>query len=218
MFYNYARWVLSILGALIGLTGYYLDTLYAFSYKGILWIAMIFIFAIGGFVIGGLIRRLSISSHTDFLTGLWNRRYFYLRLNEAETRAARNKAPLCIAMIDVDRFKQINDAYGHAIGDVLLYDLASILRRNTRDTDIVARWGGDEFAIIFFAASLEHAAAVMERVRGKVEAAFSPYQLTISVGIIELQPALDLKDLLIKADQALYKAKEQKNTVITVMI
>jgi diguanylate cyclase (GGDEF)-like protein len=175
-----------------------------------------FVLIIVGFVTGRFIQKLSLSSHTDFLTGLWNRRYFHLRLDEEKVRATRRKTPLCIAMIDVDSFKTINDTYGHAIGDVLLSDIAAILKKNTRVTEVITRWGGDEFAIIFSETSLMEAYEVIERVRYKVENAFSPYHLTISAGIIALKPDQDLKDLLIKADQALYKAKAQKNTTITV--
>lgn len=208
-FYNFAPYILAVLGALLGLAGYYLDS-------RLLWVVGSVVLIIAGFVTGRLIQKLSLSSHTDFLTGLWNRRYFYLRLDEEEAQTTRKKTPLCIAMIDVDGFKTVNDTYGHAIGDVLLSDLATILRKNTRVTDVVARWGGDEFAIIFSETSLETALEVIERVRHKVENTFSPYHLTISAGIISLEPNQDLKDLLIKTDQALYKAKMQKNAVITV--
>jgi diguanylate cyclase (GGDEF)-like protein len=106
--------------------------------------------------------------------------------------------------------------YGHAIGDVLLSDLATILRKTTRTTDIVTRWGGDEFAIIFCETSLETALEVMERIRRKVENTFLPYHLTVSAGIVALKADQDLKNMLVIADQTLYKAKAQKNTVITV--
>ena len=89
--------------------------------------------------------------------------------------------------------------------------------KNTRTTDIVTRWGGDEFAVIFSATYLPEARKIMERIRRKVETKFqSSYGLTISAGIMALEPEQDLQDLLIKADQALYKAKTQKNTIITV--
>jgi diguanylate cyclase (GGDEF)-like protein len=120
-------------------------------------------------------------------------------------------------MIDVDDFKAINDIYGHATGDLLLSDLATIFKRNVRVTDIVTRWGGDEFAIIFSKTSLIDAYEVMERIRNKVEMQFSSsYGLAISAGIISLEPDQNIKNLLIIADRALYKAKAQKNSVITI--
>ena len=203
-------------GIVIGLAGYYLDTICQVSYERLLWIGATLTFASGGFAIGGLIQKLSISSHTDYLTGLGNRRYFYLKLGEEVVRTTREKKQLCVAMIDVDGFKSVNDMYGHVIGDVLLSGIAAILKKDTRSKDVVIRWGGDEFVIIFTETSLKNALEVMERIRYKVEGAFSPYHLTISSGIIPLEQDQDLKDLLTKADQALYKAKEQKNAVITV--
>lgn len=210
MFYNFAPYILAVLGALVGLSGYYLDI-------RTLWVVVSFVLIIAGFVTGRFIQKLNLSCHTDCLTGLWNRRYFYKRLDEEEARATRKKTSLCIAMIDVDGFKKVNDTYGHAMGDVLLSDLAAIFRKNTRTTDIVTRWGGDEFAIIFAETSLADAFEVVDRIRRKVEKTYhSSYYLTISAGIIALEPDQDIKELLIKADQALYKAKAQKNTVITV--
>jgi diguanylate cyclase (GGDEF)-like protein len=213
VFCNYAHLILMVLGILISLTGYYLDTICQFNYRGLLWAVITVLFAIGGLTIGGLIQKLSIRSHTDFLTGLYNRRYFHLKL----TKEARTKTSLCIAMIDVDNFKAVNDTYGHAVGDLIISDLAAVLKKNTRDKDVVTRWGGDEFAIIFSETSVTDAYAVTERIRRKIEAGFhSSYGLTISAGINTLEANLDLKDLLVKADQALYKAKKQKNSVITV--
>ena len=216
MIYRYMSFMLTILGMMIGLSGLCLDMILPLRFRWLLWIGITGALAICGFATGSLIQKLSVSSHTDFLTGLWNRRYFYGRLDEEEAKITRKKTPLCIAMIDMDGFKQVNDTYGHAVGDVLLVDMAAILRRNTRSTDVVARWGGDEFAILFSETSLANAQDVLERIRHKAEETFRAYQLTISAGIITLPPDQALKDLLIKADEALYKAKAQKNTVMTV--
>lgn len=217
MFYNYAPYILAIFGTLVGLTGYYLDFIRQVGYEQWLWAGTTLILAVSGITTGRLIQKLSLSSHTDFLTGLWNRRYFYLRLDEEEARATRKKTPLCIAMIDVDGFKTVNDTYGHAIGDVLLADIAALLKKNTRAIDVVSRWGGDEFAIIFSETALGNALEIMERARKRVETTFAPYHLTVSAGIIALEPEQDIKSLLIKADQALYKAKAQRNSVIAVV-
>jgi len=211
VFYNYAPWILAAIGVLAGSFGYYLDVICQVSYEWVLWIGVFLLLTIGGFITGRLIQGLNLSSHTDFLTGLWNRRCFYLKLGEEETRATRKKTPLCVAMIDVDNFKNVNDIYGHASGDEILSEIAAILNHNTRATDIVTRCGGDEFAIIFSATSLAEAYEVMERIRRKVEVRFqSSCNLTISAGIIALEPGRDLKELLIKADQALYKAADCK--------
>lgn len=145
----------------------------------------------------------------------WNRKYFYLRLNEEKAWSDRKKTPQCVAMLDVDDFKAINDTYGHITGDALLSDLAAVLKKNARGTDIVVRWGGDEFAILFPGTSQGEALEVMERIRQAVAAKYSSsYGLTISTGILSLEPGQDIMNLFIKADQALYKAKKQKNSVI----
>lgn len=216
VFYNYAPFVLTILGTAVGLTGYYLDMVLQVGSARQIWGGAALLLAMAGFTCGRLIQSLSLSSHTDFLTGLWNRRYFYLRLAEEEARATRKRTPLCVAMIDVDDFKAVNDAFGHAAGDLLLSDLAAIFRESARATDIVARWGGDEFAVIFPETYLPDALGAMERIRRKVEAGFRSYGLTLSAGVILIAPGQDMKDLLIRADQALYQAKSQKNSVMTI--
>jgi diguanylate cyclase (GGDEF)-like protein len=216
-FYKQAPLVLATLGIAMGLTGYYLDIVLRVSFENLLWAGIVLFLGIAGFAAGRLVQRLDLSAHTDFLTGLWNRRYFYLRLAEEEVCATRKNTQLCIAMIDIDNFKEINDRYGHATGDMLLSDLAAMFRKRVRSIDVVTRWGGDEFAIIFAGASLMEAHEIMERVRQKVEARFnSSYGLAISAGIISLEPDRELEDLLVLADRALYKAKEQKNSVITI--
>jgi diguanylate cyclase (GGDEF)-like protein len=216
VFYNYAWLILSALGALIGLTGYYLDIVLHVNYGSLLWAAITGIISTSGLIIGGLIRKLSIISHTDFLTGLWNRRYFCLILKKQFFHVASQKTQLCVAMIDVDGFKTINDTYGHTTGDQLLSGIATLLKRNARSTDIVTRWGGDEFAIIFSGTTVEKAREVMERIRNLVETTFSSYRLTISAGVVPLKTNQALDEFLLQADQSLYTAKAQKNTIITI--
>lgn len=214
VFYNYAPLVLALFGIVVGLTGYCLDMILQIS-QSLLWAGIVLVLDIAGFTTGRLIRQLDLSSHTDPVTGLWNRRYFYLRLAAEERRANRRKTSVCVAMIDIDNFKMINDKYGHADGDFVLSELAAIFKNSVRATDIVTRWGGDEFAIIFSGASLREAYAIMERIRHKVEERFSSsYGLAISAGVIPLEPDQAVQDLLITADRALYKAKVQKNLVI----
>ncbi|HMM20965.1 MAG TPA: GGDEF domain-containing protein [Selenomonadales bacterium] len=210
MFYNYAASILTASGIVISLTGYYCIFACHTHYKLLVWLIISSSLIVAGFATGKLIQRLNVTSHTDFLTGLGNKRYFYSRLD-----ATKKNRQLCIALIDVDDFKRINDTYGHVKGDRLLSEVAEVLQGNTRSSDIVARWGGDEFAVILLDASLADAYEVVERIRSKVENIFhSSYGLTISVGLIPLEPGQKLKEVLIKADQALYKAKMLKNAVI----
>lgn len=215
MFYDYAPFILMLFGTLIGATGYYLDYICRADFEEWLWLGIIVILTVSGFTTGRLIQHLSKRSYTDYLTGIWNRRYFYVRLNEELSRLNRKKRPLCIAMVDIDGFKTVNDIYGHAVGDCLLVEIATILKKYTRTTDVVSRFGGDEFAIIFSETSLENTLEVMERIRRKVETSFTPYALTISAGVVPFEPDFDTKTFMIKADRVLYKAKNRKNSIIT---
>lgn len=91
MFYNHARFILTMVGIVIGLIEYYLVTIYQISYEKFLWLELTLTFSIGEFIIGSVIQKLSISSHTDYLTGLWNRRYFYLKSDQALYKAKEQK-------------------------------------------------------------------------------------------------------------------------------
>ncbi len=213
MFYNYAALILTASGVIISLAGYYLIFVCHTHYELLVWLVISASLIVTGFTTGKLIQRLNLTSHTDFLTGLWNKRYFHSKLD-----ATKKNTQLCLALIDVDDFKKINNIYGHVKGDMLLSEVAHILQANTRSSDIVARWGGDEFAIILADTSLASAYEVVERIRHKVENIFhSSYGLTISVGLIPLAPGQNLRELLVKTDQALYKAKMLKNSVIKIV-
>lgn len=210
MLYNYAPLILTIAVMTISLTGYYLLFVCHANCQLLIWLIISAALTVTGFTAGKLIQRLNLASHTDFLTGLWNKRYFHLKLNTPD-----KNIPLCVALIDLDDFKKINDIHGHFQGDILLAKVADILRENTRKSDIVARWGGDEFAVIFLYASLPNAYRRIEQIRCKIENTFrSSFGLTISAGLMPLEPGQNLQKVLIKADQALYNAKMLKNSVI----
>jgi len=166
--------------------------------------------------------RLKMMSITDELTGLYNRRYLNERLREEVERARRYRYPISCLMIDIDRFKEINDTYGHQVGDKVLAELGKLLRNTTRVVDIVARYGGEEFLIILPMTNLKGAKTVAERIRRNVQQArFGgdlELPLTVSIGCAELNPLegdeMD-PDLLVKqADQALYEAKKTRNAVV----
>ena len=165
-------------------------------------------------VAGKPVRSLYQSAYSDALTDVWNRRYFELRLSEEAQRLTRTKSSLCIAFIDSDSFKYVNDAYGHSTGDELLRKIAVAIKQNTRHFDIPCRWGGDEFAIIFPDTKIDGALAVAERIRKAVDGSKACfYSTTLSIGIIQVHAETDVASVLKAADQALYKAKEVRNTV-----
>ncbi len=150
---------------------------------------------------------------TDELTGIFNRRHL-LELAPGEIkRAMRLKHPLSIALIDIDHFKHLNDTYGHAVGDQVLLAFTKTCQKNIREIDIFARFGGDEFVLVFPATKLDQAFEVVERVRRDLTAHVlqfngKPVSITISSGISGLvSDAVTLDSLLERADQALYRAK-----------
>lgn len=134
-----------------------------------------------------LLQMLAQRAQIDGLTGLWNRAYFDRRLSEELARCARHERPVSLAIFDIDRFKLINDTYGHPAGDAVLTGFASLLRREIRETDIPCRYGGEEFALIMPDTCPEDALAVCERIRTTLEQVAWPrhpdHAVTASIGI-----------------------------------
>lgn len=157
-------------------------------------------------------------SVTDSLTGLLNRRYLQNRLVEELNRSRRYHFPMTLLMIDVDRFKSYNDAYGHLAGDEALRIVAGILKENLRGADVAARFGGDEFAVLLPQTSLEEAIQIAERIRRQIERSAFPHRsVTASIGIAASGPEINTPDDLIwAADRALYRAKELGRNMIRV--
>ena len=146
---------------------------------------------------------------TDGLTGPKNSRTFRERLAEEFRRAARYGLPLSLMMLDVDRFKQYNDSFGHPAGDAVLAQIADILCRKTRETDLVARYGGEEFVVILPLTDGEGALVIAERVRAAIAAApWDQRAVTASVGVASLGVEMaDPDALIVCADDALYRSK-----------
>jgi diguanylate cyclase (GGDEF)-like protein/PAS domain S-box-containing protein len=163
--------------------------------------------------------KLEALAGTDELTGLINRRGFEEHLTRELDRAARRKSPLSLLLLDVDWFKNYNDEFGHLAGDEVLHRLALLLRSQARSTDIVARFGGEEFAVILPDTPGEGALVLAERFRDTIEAAPWPGRsVTASFGISTWNPALSPRDgraLLNDADRALYKSKGDGRNRVT---
>lgn len=147
---------------------------------------------------------------TDDLTGLYNRRYIMGRLKEEFERARRSGQPMSVIMIDIDRFKDVNDQYGHLIGDEVLRDLAAIISGSIRIYDVTARFGGEEFLVISPGAAHEETMALAERLRASVEMDLRAdvRTVTVSLGVATIND-LDrvAEDVLRRSDQSLYAAK-----------
>lgn len=204
------------------------------SWMSLVIATVLFLGGIFAFLVGQLalhttsnVKNLAILQHesiTDALTGLKNRRYFDQRMCEEVALSKRYKLPLTLMLLDVDYFKRINDVYGHKIGDEVLKNLSVVILEIVRDSDVVARYGGEEIAIITPNTSKKEAELLAERLRyvieqttiATVEATQEVVQVTISIGICSLSAVItDKEALLEEADQALYLAKKYgRNRVV----
>jgi diguanylate cyclase (GGDEF)-like protein len=179
-----------------------------------------------------LFAELQRSAITDSLTGAYNMRFFHKILVNESARAHRYSTPLSLLMIDIDGFKQINDTFGHLVGDKVLVEIGRILEHSVRNTDYVFRTGGDEFAVALPGTAAEGAVRVAEKILRKVETGqilqnlgYSPQilqnlghsgSLTVSIGVSDYQKGSHPETLIHEADQALYSSKRSsKNCVRT---
>ena len=161
--------------------------------------------------------RVLRSGLADYLTGWHNRRYLQARLREELARAQRACQPLVCLMIDVDHFKRINDQFGHAKGDSVLKGIVSLVANRSRKLDLLFRIGGEEFMLLLPDTQEVEAAVVAEQLRASV--AETPLvdgrQVTVSIGVSELQPGESLDSWIKHGDDALYAAKKAgRNRVV----
>jgi diguanylate cyclase (GGDEF)-like protein len=169
--------------------------------------------------------KLAELSMTDGLTGAFNRLYFQKRIGYEFQRMQRYRNPLALLMLDLDRFKRLNDTHGHLFGDFVLRHTAEIIRRSIRGVDIAARYGGEEFAVLCPETNLPQAQIVAERIRSNVERAQFRLEdvqasVTVSVGYAVCpHDTIGTPEALIeRADQGLYRAKETgRNRVCSVL-
>ena len=181
-----------------------------------------FVFLVGRLALRTMndIRKIAILQHesiTDSLTGLKNRRYFDQRLYEEVAHSKRYRLPLSLLLIDVDHFKKVNDTYGHTIGDEVLKSLSQIIMDMLRDSDVVARYGGEEIVVITPNTDKAEAVRLAERIQkvvnkstmSTIDTTQELVQITISVGVASLGlVVLDKEGLIEEADKALYEAKK----------
>jgi len=172
--------------------------------------------------------RLKRVGLTDSLTGVNNRRFFDQRLVEEVARALRTEEPLACLFMDVDHFKSVNDEYGHQVGDRVLHVVAGLIREQLRASDVLGRYGGEEFSALLVNASGESAMEIAERIRAVIAA--YPFEIgegkrlaaTISIGVATIPKEVGdvtvetlANELVEQADQAVYVAKRQgRNRVV----
>ncbi len=159
-------------------------------------------------------KRLELLSITDGLTRLYNHRHFQDELARAFDESQRYQRPLSLAIVDIDFFKKVNDAHGHAVGDEVLKAVANVFRESVRSTDLVARYGGEEFAVIMPETVLDDAMVFAEKIRAMIESTKMPTQagelsVTVSVGVASVPHSRirAAKEVVVAADKALYRAK-----------
>ncbi|TEW54695.1 GGDEF domain-containing protein [Psychromonas sp. RZ22] len=177
-------------------------------------VVSIIILILVNFIISGYQKKLETMATTDKLTGSANRQVFDVLFQQVYNQSKRNKTPLSALMLDLDYFKQINDTYGHPTGDVVLKTLIQSIKANLRESDIIFRWGGEEFLIILPESDLQSAYEIAEEIRIKsadlnIIFAGKSVSITISIGVACMTKS-DTHDTLINhTDEALYLAKER---------
>jgi diguanylate cyclase (GGDEF)-like protein len=156
--------------------------------------------------------RIRHMAYVDGLTGIFNRRYFEMRVTEEIERVRRYENALALVMVDIDHFKRLNDEFGHLLGDEVLRQVSKLFEQNLRKSDIVCRYGGEEFVLLMPQTTLDHAVAAAEKVRKTVGTWTFPgvaRPVTISLGVAAFPADGDSRDALVSAaDRALYAAKQ----------
>ncbi len=159
-------------------------------------------------------KSLTHSSLTDGLTQLYNRNFLDTRLNQEFSKSKRYDNKLCVMMLDIDFFKNVNDTHGHPVGDEVLKKVSDILKASLRSSDLVARYGGEEFCVLMPQSQAKEAKKLAERLREKIELtqvskSQPELRITMSIGLADFErEQKTAKELLTNADQALYRAKE----------
>ncbi len=164
----------------------------------------------------------------DGLTRCYNHKYFKTRLKQEVERCRRYKGSLVLGMLDVDHFKRINDDHGHQAGDALLANLGSLVMASVRSTDVVARYGGDEFALLFIEAGAPEAHAITERILERISAQSAvirageeteaAVRITVSVGVAPLTSEDTIESLIKRADVALFDAKASGRNRVNIAV
>lgn len=169
--------------------------------------------------LGDSVFEVYIQAITDAKTGIYNNHFFETILGMEIDKARRGEEKLCLAIIDIDFFKKINDTYGHIKADEMLKRLATILERETRKSDVVARFGGEEFIILFPESGIRRAKQILKRITDslKHDIFLQKYGLTVSGGVTQFLKNDTPKKIKQRVDKGLYKAKNSGRNKIVVL-
>ena len=171
-------------------------------------------------------KQLTIEATTDVLSGLYNRRYFYNVSNNYYDTAKKYNQELSVLMIDIDRFKNINDTYGHDVGDNIIKSSGKILTRLTSESDVVARYGGEEYIILLAETGIDKAVELAERIRVAIENNHvgldngEVAHVTVSIGVTKLHNTddKDIEETIKRCDKALYKSKNNGRNMVSTIV
>ncbi len=189
------------------------------SVRLILTVSLTFLVLISSFLIYKLLDLRMEALNKDYLTGLYSKRYQEARLRKAIKDSRSKNLPLSLIMLDVDYFKEINDRFGHYIGDVVLKEVANVIMYNTRNIDICSRYGGDEFLIILPNTLPEEAASIGDNIKKnilKIEIVDEKIQISVSMGIALWDHVSEINDFITQADKAMYVSKNTGKNKLTI--
>ncbi len=158
-------------------------------------------------------------AYMDRLTKVYNRNKFDEIFEEEIKNSKRYKTPLSVAILDIDKFKNFNDTYGHLIGDEVLITMAQTVNKNVRETDLFARWGGEEFVILFKNTTVDSAKEVSEKLKDNIQENNHPTagKITASFGVTEYIDGDTIESIFKRCDDALYVAKENGRNRVEVL-
>ncbi|MCC5880519.1 MAG: diguanylate cyclase [Idiomarina sp.] len=162
-------------------------------------------------------KKLKYLAERDDLTGVWSRRVAEQRMQDAQQNAMRYHRPYSVLLLDLDKFKHINDEYGHSIGDQVLLSVCATVNQQIRETDLFARWGGEEFLLLATETAAAEAIELAERIRAAIEKISEPElpQVTVSIGVAEFNGSKTWDSVVDRADKAMYTAKQKgRNQVV----
>ncbi len=169
-----------------------------------------------------LFARIKEMANKDFLTSAYNRRYFFEAGNSIYAKNKRKEMPMAVAMLDIDKFKRINDTYGHDVGDIAIKEIKKVLDNNLRISDLMARFGGEEFCMLLEDISLEHVEILFEKIRKKFERNIikvDSISISYSVSIgIYFGISNSLEEMIRLSDEALYEAKEGGRNMVKIKL